>query len=57
MINQPVEKDFVYLGLMKYFTMNINFSLILPAVVLIIYGATLINKYRKRNEYFINLSQ
>jgi len=57
MINQPVEKDFVYLGLMKYFTMNINFSLILPVVVMIIYGVTLILKFRKRNQYFIDLSQ
>lgn len=46
-----VNKNFVYVGLMKFFTCNVNFSLIPPVIALLAYSVSLIRKYHKRNIY------
>jgi len=55
--NMSVDKQFVSVGLMKYFTLNINFSLIFVTLALIIYGITLTKKIRMRNQYMLSLAQ
>jgi hypothetical protein len=42
---------------MKFFTMNVNLSLSIPLLILLIYGTNLIRKFRKRNQYIQNREQ
>jgi len=51
-----VSKNFVYVGLMKFFSCNVNFSLIPAGLFLAAFIFVMIRKFKKRNEY-INTRQ
>jgi hypothetical protein len=46
-----VNKKFLSAGLMKFFTLNVNFSLIFPILGLLYFAFRLGAKIRKRNQY------
>lgn len=46
-----VNKNFIMVGLMKFFSLNTNLSLAIPLVALLVYAITLARKYYKRNSY------
>jgi hypothetical protein len=55
--NISVGKEFLAVGLMKYFTLNVNLTLILPALALIIYGILLLVKFRNRSRFLQTFNQ
>ena len=52
-----VKENFAQVGLIKYFSNNVNISLIFPAIVLIVFIFNLSRKYLRRNQYFKSLDQ
>jgi hypothetical protein len=52
-----MNKNFVRIGLMKFFVMNVNFSLILPCIAVIVYFGYLMRKYKIRSKYIKNRIQ
>jgi hypothetical protein len=46
-----VSEEFLSVGMLRYFLLNVNLTLILPALSLIIYGILLMIKFRKRNNF------
>ncbi len=46
-----VDKGFLFVGLLKYFALNVNLSLIVPTVALIIYTIKTVLKFKKRSDY------
>lgn len=46
-----MDKKFLSAGLMKFYTLNVNLSLILPIAALLYYAFKLIKKFLKRNQY------
>ena len=48
---QTVNKNFISVGLIKYFVINVNFPLIMPIVALVVYTLCLLRKIRKRAQY------
>ena len=51
MTSSSVDKSFAFVGLMKYFTLNVNLSLIAPIFALIIFSVYMIRKIKKRQDY------
>lgn len=45
------SRNFVSVGLLKFFSCNVNFSLVTALLALIVFSVALIKKYRKRNQY------
>ncbi len=52
-----VPKNFVYVGLIKFFSCNVNFSLILPLAALIVFTFYILKKFKKRNQYLLKHEQ
>ena len=52
-----VGQNFVTVGLMKYFSLNVNISLIVPALVILGFLFSLTRKYVKRSQYLKTLDQ
>lgn len=48
---KTVPKNFVYVGLMKFLTCNVNFSLIPCVIALVIFMFKMAQKFKTRNEY------
>jgi hypothetical protein len=46
--SSSMHENFVFVGLMKYFFMNVNIPLFAPSLVLVVYAICLVRKYRKR---------
>lgn len=51
MTSATVHENFVSVGLMRYFLMNVNFPLIMPIIALIVYGIFMVRKYKQRRQY------
>ncbi len=52
-----VSENFVTVGLMKRFSLNVNITLVLPALVVVGFLIYLIRKYIKRSQYLKTLEQ
>jgi hypothetical protein len=52
-----VNENFVTVGLMKYFSLNVNFSLIVPALVILGFLFSMTRKYLKRSQYMKTFEQ
>jgi hypothetical protein len=52
-----VDEKFVTVGLMKYFSLNVNISLIVSALVILSFIFSLTRKYVKRSQYLKTLDQ
>jgi hypothetical protein len=52
-----VDKGFLFVGLLKYFALNVNLSLIVPTVALIIYTIKTVLKFKKRSDYLKSREQ
>ncbi len=46
-----VHKSFLFVGLMKYFFLNVNLSLFIPLLMLIIFAFHMVLKFKKRSDY------
>jgi hypothetical protein len=46
--SSSIHENFVFVGLMKYFFMNVNLPLFALLLVLVVYAICLVRKYRKR---------
>ena len=49
--NTEVSEEFLSIGMLRYFLLNVNLTLILPALSLIIYSILLMIKFKKRNNF------
>lgn len=49
--SSSVDKSFTFVGLLKYFFLNVNLSLVAPVLGLIIFAFFMIRKYKLREEY------
>ena len=52
--NMTVNQEFVYVGLFKYFFLNVNWSLISLIIVLVFYAIVFARKCYQRNKYIRN---
>jgi hypothetical protein len=57
MASSSVHKSFLFVGLLKYFTLNVNLSLLLPLLALMIYSVCMVLKFKKRSDYLKNRKQ
>ncbi len=52
-----VPQNFSFVGLLKFFIVNVNFSLILPFIGIIIFIVYMVKKYQIRNKYLATKDQ
>lgn len=49
--SSSVHKSFLFVGLMKYFFLNVNLSLFIPLLILTIFSFHMVLKFKKRFDY------
>lgn len=52
-----VHKSFLFVGLMKYFFLNVNLSLFIPLLMMVVFAFHMILKFKKRFDYLKNRLQ
>ena len=49
--SSSVDKSFTFVGLLKYFSLNVNLSVIAPALGLVVFAVFMVRKYKLREAY------